>query len=323
MNGRLRILDVLRGIAIAGIVLVNVPDMFYLGREPGGGGVLRSTLDLLVQARLVPIFEVLFGAGMYLIVCSARRRGISPWPPMLLRLTALFGIGLLHSLVYPGEILRNYAVAGLLVLPVVLLTPRAVQLVLGGAATGVVVALAGSSSLQTPGMALLGAAGAAYGVPAVLDRAGTPVRWAFAMAVPVAALAVYLQTLEPGDPRFTTAGGQAGIALAVVYVTGTALLLAGPLRGVLTAVFAPLGRMALTSYVTASLVVVPVGTALGFAGPADLPAALALAVAVIAVQRVACRLWLRRARYGPVEWVWRAVTWRARPESAVPTAVGP
>ena len=315
MSERLRVLDVLRGMAIAGIVLVNVPDMLFLGASADRGGSLRSGLDLLVQSRLVPIFEVLFGVGMYLIVRSARARGLSPWPPMLLRLTALFGIGLVHALVYPGEILRFYAIAGLLVLPVVLLTPRAVQLVLGAAATGVVVALAGSSAVGTPGMILLGAAGAAYGVPAVLERAGRPVWWVLAIAVPVAAVALYRQTLEPGDPRFSTAGGQAGMAMAVVYVAGTALLLAGPLRGALTAVFAPLGRMALTSYLTASLVVVPAGAALGLTGSGDLPAALVLGAAVVAVQCVACRLWLWRARYGPVEWVWRAVTWRTRPQA--------
>lgn len=309
MSERLRVLDVLRGMAIAGIVLVNVPDMLLLDPLGAGSAPLRTGLDLLVQGRLVPIFEVLFGAGMFLVARSALDRGRSPWPPLLRRLLALLGIGLLHQLVYPGEILTVYAVVGLVVLPVVLLVPRAVQLALGVVATAVVVAVAGSSVLETPGLFLIGAAGAAYGVPAVLERAGPPVWWAMAIAVPVAAVALYLQILEPGDPRFTVAGGRAGFALAVVYVLAVALALSGPLRRAVSAVFAPLGRMALTCYLTASLVVVPVGALLALPGSGNLPAALGLAVAVVTAQSVACRFWLRRADQGPVEWLWRVVTW--------------
>ena len=325
MRSRLLVLDVLRGVAIAGILLVNVPDMTRLGVDAAGaddGGTARTVLDLLVQTRFVPIFEVLFGVSMYLVISLARARGVSPWPPMLLRLGALLGIGLLHQLVYPGEVLTLYAIVGLVLLPVVVLVPRWLQLAAGLVLTVAVVAVAGSSTLQTPGLFLLGAAGAAYGVPALLERAGRPVWWVFGTALVVAAFALYRQVLEPGDPRFSTAGGQAGAVLAVVYVTGTALLLSGPARPVLAAVFEPVGRMALSNYVGASLVVVPAGYLLGLAGRADLGPCLLLAGAVLVVQSVASRAWLTRFRYGPLEWGWRAVTWRSVPALRRPERVG-
>lgn len=301
---RLRFLDVLRGFAVAGIVLVNVPDLTRIGE--GASGPVRTALDLAVQTRFVPIFELLFGVGLWFVVRSARRRGRNPWAVAGRRLGALFGIGTLHALVYPGEILGTYAVAGLLVLPLVVLAPRWVQLAIGVASQAVVLALAGSSAVEAPGLMLIGAAAAGYGVPALLDRSARPVAVAFPVVAVLGAVALVEQLGVPGDPRFTVAGGRAGFVLALVYVAGLSLLWATPLRRVLAAVFEPLGRMALTCYVSASLVIVPVGTLLG---PSPLGTALVLGVAVTAAQAVACRLWLRRFEQGPVEWVWRAVTW--------------
>jgi uncharacterized protein len=128
----------------------------------------------------------------------------------------------------------------------------------------------------------------------------------------------------PGDPRFTDAGGRAGFVLAIAYVTGLSLLWATPARRVLATVFEPIGRMALTCYVSASVVAVAV---IALTGLDSLGAALALGTGTVAAQSLACRWWLARFRYGPVEWVWRAVTWLSRPplrrsrEDAVSTGV--
>ncbi|HEV7470196.1 MAG TPA: DUF418 domain-containing protein [Pseudonocardia sp.] len=312
---RLRFLDALRGVAITGIVFVNIPDMTGLGSDlPGADlGVARTVLDLTVQTRFVPIFEFLFGVGMWFIVSGARERGVTPWVPMVLRLTALFGIGFLHSKVYPGEVLTLYATAGLLVLPIVVLAPRWLQLGLGSVAAVTVFLLAGSSAAEVPGIMLLGAAAAAYGAPALLDRGARAVGFVFLAAAALSVAAVWLQISAPGDPRFVAAGGRAGLVMAVAYVTGLSLLWTTRARTAIAAVFEPIGRMALTNYVTASLVVVPTGLLLGFAGSTDLVPALVLGACVIAVQSVVSRIWLHHFRYGPLEWVWRAMTWRTLP----------
>jgi uncharacterized membrane protein YeiB len=308
---RLRFVDTLRGVAIGGIVLVNIPDMTRLA--PEGDGVARMVLDLAVQTRFVPIFEFLFGAGIWFVVRSAHERGRSPWAVMLARLAALWGIGMLHSLVYPGEVLATYAVAGLLVLPVVMLAPRWLQLALGTGMALTVLVLAGSSPAEAPGIMLLGAAAAGYGVPTLLDRSARPVIVAFLAASALCVPALAQQLTEPGDPRFTVAGGRAGFVMAVAYVSGLSLLWATPARRVLAAVCEPIGRMALTCYVSASLITVPAGELACFAGSSSLGPALVLGVALIAVQSLACRAWLRHFRYGPLEWAWRAVSWHCLP----------
>jgi uncharacterized membrane protein YeiB len=74
-------------------------------------------------------------------------------------------------------------------------------------------------------------------------------------------------------------------------------------------VLAPLGRLALTNYLTATLMVVLLTTAPAFSGPGGYRALLPLAAAILVVQVVASRWWLRRFRYGPVEWLWRSIVW--------------
>jgi uncharacterized protein len=73
----------------------------------------------------------------------------------------------------------------------------------------------------------------------------------------------------------------------------------------------PFGRMTLTFYVGQSLVFVPVFYGFGLAlyrslGQAE---ALALGILAVALQMAVARFWLARFAYGPLEWLWRALTW--------------
>ncbi|WP_433270162.1 DUF418 domain-containing protein [Micromonospora vinacea] len=78
-------------------------------------------------------------------------------------------------------------------------------------------------------------------------------------------------------------------------------------------VFAPAGRMALTNYLAQSLVCVLVFTGVGWGlvGRTSPAQTLLIALVIFAVQLVASAWWLRRFRYGPVEWALRAWTHRA------------
>jgi uncharacterized protein len=83
----------------------------------------------------------------------------------------------------------------------------------------------------------------------------------------------------------------------------------------LAAVLAPPGRMSLSNYLGQSLVAVLLftGVGLGLAGRLGPPAVLAVALAIYAAQLGLSRWWLRRFRYGPVEWALRAWTHLSRP----------
>ena len=101
-------------------------------------------------------------------------------------------------------------------------------------------------------------------------------------------------------------------ALTLAYAAGLCLLFrASPW---LMRAFAAAGRMALSNYLVHSIVgvVVCYGIGFGFFGRVSLTVALALAVAVFAVQIVASDAWLSRAAFGPAEWVWRTFTYGRR-----------
>jgi len=75
--------------------------------------------------------------------------------------------------------------------------------------------------------------------------------------------------------------------------------------------FAPVGRMALTNYVGQSAICAFLfyGPGLGLGGTMGPTLYLPIGFAVYGVQIVASRLWLDRFRFGPLEWLWRMLTY--------------
>jgi len=80
------------------------------------------------------------------------------------------------------------------------------------------------------------------------------------------------------------------------------------------AVFAPVGRMALTNYLmqTAISLFIFYGWGLGYYGKVGALTATLLAFAIFAAQIVLSTLWLKYFAYGPVEWIWRQLTYKRR-----------
>ena len=74
---------------------------------------------------------------------------------------------------------------------------------------------------------------------------------------------------------------------------------------------APAGRMTLTLYIGQSLVFVPLYYGFGFGLWDDLTQAQALILGIVtfALQLIGARQWFVHFRYGPLEWLWRALTY--------------
>ncbi len=101
------------------------------------------------------------------------------------------------------------------------------------------------------------------------------------------------------------------ISLSVFYVAMIVLLYwRQPSAGVLPAL-APLGKMGLTSYLgqTAFGLIVFYGLGFGLMGKVGAAAAVGMAIAFFVVQMLLARAWLSRFNLGPVEWLWRALTY--------------
>ena len=78
---------------------------------------------------------------------------------------------------------------------------------------------------------------------------------------------------------------------------------------------APSGRMALTNYLMASVVLSTLfyGYGFGLYGQVSRVGQVGIVLALLVVQVLMSRWWLARHRYGPLEWVWRWFTWWRRP----------
>ena len=135
-------LDVLRGVAVFGILFVNIEDFSMVAsarHNPayGGDGPVNETIwqftFLLADTKFIALFTLLFGAGMALMHDRARSSGTSSIAVHYRRMTVLLAVGLIHAhLIWNGDILFFYAAYGMILYPAPKL-PAAV-LFLGAAA---------------------------------------------------------------------------------------------------------------------------------------------------------------------------------------------
>jgi len=116
-TGRLELVDSLRGFALLGLFLVHCVEMFELyWANPVGGPVFEWVFGLFA-GKSYALFALCFGLSFFLIMDGAARRGEDFRARFLWRLALLLGIGILHGLVYRGDILVVLAALGMLMLP--------------------------------------------------------------------------------------------------------------------------------------------------------------------------------------------------------------
>jgi uncharacterized protein len=119
---RVAAIDILRGLALFGIIAANIrgfagPGAAYFDPRlmwPGFGDRLtQAILETLVQGKFITIFALLFGVGFAVQLSRADERGVSFSARYVRRLTVLAAIGLVHGLfIWWGDILLPYAVTG-------------------------------------------------------------------------------------------------------------------------------------------------------------------------------------------------------------------
>jgi uncharacterized protein len=94
------------------------------------------------------------------------------------------------------------------------------------------------------------------------------------------------------------------------------LLFKSGLFGWLFAMFRPVGQMALTNYLSQSVIcgLYFNGYGFGMFGYLERYQLYIVVLVIWAFQIIFCNVWMRYFHYGPCEWVWRSLTyWRAQP----------
>lgn len=400
---RIEVLDVLRGLAIFGIFVINLESFtlwdFLSAAERAQ--VPLATFDpttsflhrLFFLGKFYTLFSLLFGIGFAIQLSRARERRTDLAPLYFRRLAILLAFGLLHLYFWSGDILVLYAVLGFILVGFrgwsdrALLAAAALLIALPVAQKALIAATEGALDPGTPFLLLADRIDAWLGYVEGSDlvvvgrggweellrwnAAGPFWRWSLILSEgrEFKVLGVFLIGFVVGRgalladlarrrrllglvlligaviglhanaalallwedqwerPVLTAAIYAAGVVpLGLAYAAGVCLLWLRPWGRRLLGVFAPVGRTALTNYLLQTAIGIGVfyGVGLGLAGTMGPTAWSGFAVAVFALQVVASALWLRAFRYGPMEWLWRRLTYgRPLPNRLRPEAVGP
>ncbi len=131
---RIVTLDVLRGLAIFGILFVNIGIFGFpegdseIHRELFGGTadrVIHWATQFLIEGKFYSLFSVLFGIGVAIQFDRARQTGRKAGGWYARRLLVLLAIGLVHDVfIVTGIILMTYSIVGFWLIPFLKRRPK-------------------------------------------------------------------------------------------------------------------------------------------------------------------------------------------------------
>ncbi|MFI5056545.1 MAG: DUF418 domain-containing protein [Candidatus Acidiferrales bacterium] len=403
LSERILFIDVLRGVALFGILAANMRAFFAPLDSYMEIGVLyhsradvlaQAFIDAFIQGKFISIFSFLFGMGFAIQMSRAEARGVRFMGFYPRRLLALALFGLIHGvLIWAGDVLLTYAFSGAILLlfrkrqqktllwwagslfavPIVVSTtflalyfsrfrrpwmvpkpPDVKKLydVINIYAHGTVRQILAQNwvewkrelpatlfAIYATALFLLGMWVWRAGIVQRLGEYRPVLKRVCAWCIPVGlTLSIYVAIVKAVVPPGTVSlwGWFAGVLwlpgshiLAAGYMSGLALIfLHEDWRRILLP-FAAVGRMALTDYlmqsVLCTLFFYHYTTGLyGRIGPAI---GLVPTVILYGAQVVFSNWWLKRYRFGPMEWLWRGMTYGKFPsmhkEESMPAIEAP
>ena len=133
--------------------------------------------------------------------------------------------------------------------------------------------------------------------------------WGLSLGLPLNFL--FAQVFESETWAEVLLGSFAVLPLSLAYAAVLCLIWLGPYGPRRLRHFAPVGRMALTNYISQSVICTLVfyNTGLGLGGTVGPAIYIPIGFGVYAIQVAASGWWLARFRFGPLEWLWRMATY--------------
>lgn len=391
---RIDALDVLRGLAVLGILVMNIqtfamPMAAYLnptayGSLEGINGAIWAISHLLTDQKMMGLFSMLFGAGIVLFCERAAASGKSVAGFHYRRNFWLLLFGMLHGyLLWHGDILFLYAICAFLLYPLRNKPARTlIKLALVFLAVSSVMYLLTALGLQSmppeeiaeellpmwqPTSEQLQTELAAYQgnwvsqmtarVPMTQEMQGLALfLWGFwrAGGMMLLGMALYKTGILTGKAdilvykRFLQLGLLIGLPLAAYGIYwnfnnnwqlssmfigsqfnywGSVLICLGWMSALLillkkqrltslTDRLAATGRMAFTNYIMQTVIcgLIFYGHGLGLFGQVERWGQLLIVLGIWVLQLWWSPIWLRHFRFGPLEWLWRSLTyWKLQP----------
>ncbi|MFT4089668.1 MAG: DUF418 domain-containing protein [Asticcacaulis sp.] len=128
-SSRLLMIDALRGFALMGLFLLHVIDYYELFWFVPARNPLHDFLHLLVSGKAYSIFALMFGLSFFIIMDGQAKKGVDFSKRFLWRMALLFGLGLLHGLLFIGDILQVLSLIGIVLLVLNRLPTKALAVV--------------------------------------------------------------------------------------------------------------------------------------------------------------------------------------------------
>ena len=385
---RIEIVDVLRGMAVGGILIGNMQWFSGYGMMPAAleaqvplaDQITHFLVHFLVEGKFYSIFSFLFGFGFALQI--ARAEGDTNASVFKRRLFWLLVIGLLHAyLLWAGDILSIYAVTGFVLLlfrrvsdvgllkwafaliAVPVLTYSLLYIAFVNFAPPDITATVDNAQLDSWNSSLQAVPNSSYfeiltgynlnyvvgrymglifgmRLPKILamfllglyayrlgflqdlsdHRAFIRKVLIYGLSLGLVANFVFGVFAGNESPFPPSAEGLIGVvayafgvpALALGYIAVVATLWQQKAPRSLLGYLGPVGRMALTNYLLQTVVCVLLfyGYGLGLFGQFGATASTLIALGIFLLQIPISALWLNYFAYGPMEWIWRQLTYR-------------
>lgn len=390
---RIEILDILRGFALLGIIFINMgffsgyvfmpfEDLkqftnFQLDEK------LYALLEIIVTGKFYTLFSILFAVGFYIQISKHTEDSIDFLKTYRRRLFILLLIGLIHSLIWFGDILLTYAIFGFILILFrnvrsknlihwsifSLLFPLLIDLsllpfseALGSVSpenTNIVAA-----HVQYPDMTVE-AVITTFQNGSLADLFGLNIHnlvWKYLGYIPSGGyfkfLGIFLLGYYLASVEFFTKKTKSTLLLIGSLVIGILSTISAELIGgsfyqfpptltnilfkllsitgqiflsifYVTSIFKivqtttgrkalkqliPVGRMALSNYVFQTLTMIIIFYNFGFNcfGKIGLMPTMGIAILILISQVILSNLWLKHFRFGPLEWIWRSLTYKKR-----------
>lgn len=385
---RIKTLDVLRGLAILGILAVNAPFFAAPWQTALNPTLAPLAIDdgntwawfvphVFFEAKFITLFSLLFGASLFLV--GGERSDKERGKVLRRRLGWMLLFGAVHgAAIWFGDILLVYALSGFIVMfarswrPRTLMTVGAVVYVslnavafLSGAAMGLVPAESleemraqmWAPEAQSMDAAIAGFSGSfveslsanfavwrqfvPYELFSAVPRtiavmlmgmalfkwgflSGNAPNWIYGVLVAIGlgalALVAYQARINLAagfefihmQSRGSLVNPALSILITLLYASLLILCVKTGVLRFLTAALAPVGQMAFTNYIAQSVIMTVIfygGRGFGLYGEISRDALLAIVVGIWVLQLIWSPLWLSRFNMGPLEWVWRRLSY--------------
>jgi uncharacterized protein len=381
-------LDVLRGVAVLGILIMNIQSFSMieaaymnpsaLGDLTGLNKWISILSHIFADQKFMTIFSILFGAGILLMTSKAEARGGRSAGLHYRRMFWLLVIGAIHAyLLWHGDVLVLYALCSISVYWFRKLSPRKL-LIIGLIFISVASLLSLAFGLSMPywpeenyqdfakvwqpseqmiedelaafrggwleqmpyrakasatfqtfvfaiwggwragGLMLLGMALYKLGVLTAQRTRRfykTIMGIGFGLGLPMVIAGVVYNHSTGWASQSMFFGSQfnywGSVLISLAYISVVMLLYFHFAQSKLVEIFAQVGRAAFTNYIAATIICVFIfyGYGLGLFGYVERYYQILIVLGVWAMQIVFTRIWMNRFKFGPLEWLWRSLTY--------------